>query len=87
MKPSELIEKYGWVQRDFGHVAYGFCIQGAIYHAYGTVGEACWQALADIVGERVTWIGAWNDNPKRTKEEVIEALKKWEAHYETIAAH
>lgn len=68
MRPSELIEKYGWIQGRYGGPSSGFCASGAILYAGWSWGPTF----------REGGVAAWNDDPHRTKEEVINELKELE---------
>ena len=81
MKAYKVIQKYGWVQGDYGNTKDGFCIIGALRYA------GSWKRLARKVGKVLDvpadpimqgYISDWNDNPVRTKKEVIALLKKVE---------
>ena len=78
--------------------AVSFCVSGAIRKAYyACSGETIYDVqlslkryenvmdcLADEVNVPVLNITAWNDEPGRTKDEVVDALKRAEARYESL---
>ena len=73
---ADLIEKRGWCQ----HLAFDpdgrHCALGAIW-AQRCPGPLEREAVAAV--RRATgspFVGEWNDAPQRTKEEVVEALRK-----------
>jgi hypothetical protein len=86
MKPSDYIRR-GWTQGTHARDADGkpvradspeavaWCLTGALHAAYGTlpgVLESAWASVRDIInGDMVDW----NDYPRRTKAQVIAALK------------
>lgn len=85
MRPSQLIEKYGWVQGIYGSLEIGFCAEGAIRAAdrHPPMSFNTWLQMHNHAYDKVFW----NDDPKRTKEEVISALKQWEdEYYATVGA-
>jgi hypothetical protein len=78
----ENIRTYGWTQHEFGDINDGFCINGAVNYA-GT-GDSVWvrlehpnfkvlqsakHALRNVFD--ILFLAEWNDEPGRTKEEVI----------------
>ena len=87
MKAWELLEQKGWCQGTYAlnkhsmrvhptKRAHAFCAIGAIRCIYKT------QERMEVAAKKVLkYIGLnnisiWNDSPGRTKEEVIEALRK-----------
>lgn len=90
MKPSELLKTTGWTQgayaRDFsgystnkcGEFAASFCVRGAILRCYPGLDSV---DITDKLERHVQLISGmdnlirWNDDPRRTKEEVIAALE------------
>lgn len=81
MKAYEVIQKYGWLQGDYGNKKDGFCIIGALRYA------GSWIRLSTKVGTALGvpadpimqgYVSDWNDNPTRTKRQVIALLKKVE---------
>jgi hypothetical protein len=88
-KAKELVEK-GWTQRYFAVDADGdevcwdskfackFCAMGALYRASGRLGYGTDVAIAarGIVINLIpgTILGAWNDLPGRTQEQVVNLL-------------
>lgn len=74
----DLIKEHGWVQNKFGSRSEGFCLVGALVktnyrHKYrpGLEAEAA-SFLAEISGVGVL---TWNDEPGRSKEQVLELLE------------
>lgn len=75
MKPSKVIKSYGWVQGRY-HSEDGFCLLGAIYHAYPTAANRRTNILARLRGKiHVFFMTEWNDEKGRTKKEVIDLLE------------
>ena len=87
MKPSELLESTGWCQYTYamdndGHDtcwedknACAFCVVGAIYNCYGSgnKGLKIEEELSNFLN--TSDITSWNDDPERTKDEIVQALK------------
>jgi hypothetical protein len=73
---KQRIEKYGWIQGNFGDEQCGFCSAGAFLDIYanGEKVETYWARLKlqRLVGALLSW----NDAPGRTKEEVLAAFDK-----------
>lgn len=76
---ADYIKEYGWCQGCLTNGQGNVCALGAISHcgfsgrpgatvAYSVAAQALHRYLKQN-------IAAWNDNPERTKEEVIEALR------------
>ena len=76
MKPSEVIRKYGWVQHELGYSKIGFCVMGALWHSYDNY-KTCEHIYGHLWKNLSIMPEIWNDDPNRTKEEVI-------AMFETI---
>ena len=87
MKPSDYIRK-GWCQRHFAlddhknpcnsgsRLACAWCLQGAINAAYPydePTRERIMARLQVAIGR--FWLLAWNDEPTRTQQEVIQLLE------------
>lgn len=76
---ADIIEKEGWIQNGFGHSRLGYCAVGAIARAEGfdfptfAFEEPSEKALRSYLG--VEWVPSWNDDPARTKQEVLDALR------------
>lgn len=68
---KKILEEYGWIQGGVGSPMTGFCILGAAYYCNSCDCEFFY-ALRDKT--RSVSIGAWNDKPGRTKEEVFAIL-------------
>jgi hypothetical protein len=85
-KPSDYIKK-GWCQRTTARgsdleptlpqlaTAVQWCIVGAIYAAYANHRKSKDKAF-DRVGKAIDTmaLATWNDNPRRTQQEVIDLL-------------
>lgn len=87
MKAWELLETSGWCQgaeaRSFGgkavsaeaNVAASFCLVGAVIHTYGE--RAARPIIVKLWSVVRTFSPAeWNDDPSRTKEEVVALLRE-----------
>lgn len=78
LKAWQVIEKYGWRQDYYGNEQTGYCLIGAIRKAYP--GKMAQQRMFELVkpqiNNHVLWI--WNDEPRRTKRQVLALLKKVE---------
>ena len=79
MKPSDLIERYGWVQGQLGNTRIGFCLEGAIFEWEKTQWdkesyESAYQSVYLALGSQNLVI--WNDAPSRTKAEVLAVLRQ-----------
>lgn len=80
MKPSELIKQYGWIQKESGNLESGFCIAGAVEYTYK---ESIKFIIFDLLNKKIQehestrhlFLAEWNDQPGRTKEEVIALLE------------
>lgn len=74
----EAIEKHGWVQQWAGNERVGFCAIGSLDgRRYGVLNMAC-KALDRVARERQGFpfgVIDYNDEPGRTKEEVIDLMK------------
>lgn len=102
VRAMDRIANHGWCRTElavdkFGNpvdvedpMATAFCSIGSILRESKTF-ELRWEALKQL--ERVVgrYIGKWNDGPRRTKDEVIQAFDKaiqlagqqgWKAQYE-----
>lgn len=92
LKAADLIETHGWIQGSEGNLDKGFCLAGAtMAAAYGAAGHgdsavySSWE-LAEgqnliggggLVRPQICWRQAiWNDDPRRTKGEVVTALRR-----------
>lgn len=83
----KFLDDYGWIQGDYGHEDIGFCAIGAIWTAVwkffprGTgeqrerggrlAGRAAKQLKDSIAWPFSSTLASWNDEPGRTKEEVL----------------
>lgn len=65
---ADLIEQYGWIQGSFGDHQHGFCLLRAIEP--GSV-DALYRELP-------MGLIVWNDEPGRTKEQVLAFLRRGE---------
>lgn len=77
MTAYEVIQKYGWVQGSIGDCGSGFCLLGAVWEAHGQKGcrfvDDSLLTIGRLIGKD---IDSWNDDPKRTKRQVLAVLKK-----------
>jgi hypothetical protein len=93
MKPSEIIEKYGWCQNAAARDSDGmsihalsseatcFCLSGAVQRAFRGGAYPWLVFMVDtktFLPRGFTSVIVWNDAPGRTKEEVIQLLKSVE---------
>ena len=97
-KAADLLESKGWTQGAFarnGHEevsindpqANCFCVLGAIIFS-NCIGDLRTRAaLARYLNlDRDEWVLDWNDDPTRTKEEVIKTLRDCADSLETVNA-
>lgn len=75
MKPSEVIKKYGWIQGAMGNRDIGYCLMGAMYAAAKRNSDEFYRIFKKLNRKVAKAPLDWNDNPKRTKEEVINMLE------------
>jgi hypothetical protein len=85
-KAADLIEQHGWIQGDYGNPDTGFCAAGAIWWAIAgrkrdisletSPHNGSFVAALDMLPYGVGGAASWNDNPRTTKEDVIQALRK-----------
>ena len=80
---ANLIEAHGWLQGGYGSKHIGLCAVGAIRCAAGALGPDHPAFLNAI--DALTWatglprtynIPDWNDAASRTKDEVVDALRR-----------
>ncbi len=75
----ERLERHGWCQGKSIHGAER-CVFGAIRGAaWSFGGDWCWMTMRRVEaanGIPFETIAYWNDEPGRTKEEVVDALRK-----------
>ena len=80
MKPSEIINKYGWVQGSYGDNKRGYCLMGAIKRAYrGFLSQRqAEEAVCSALGIHacLTGMATWNDEVCKSKRQVLAALRK-----------
>lgn len=81
---AEYIEAHGWIQHRTGSPGGPVCAAGALRAVASapawepqTVGQYerysdSWGAASDYLGQS---LAGWNDNPTRTREEVVAALR------------
>lgn len=86
LKAADLIENNGWTQNFMARNVEGlsvnqlsieascFCILGAMLNISGNHADDAAKILRDHLN--IPHIAMWNDNPSRTKEEVINALRE-----------
>lgn len=80
---ADLIEKFGWIQGNYGAEECGYCALGAILavdfdddysiHSFNNY-------IQDNHPDMNLGAVEWNDTPGRTKEEVISTLRKAAAY-------
>ena len=87
MKPSELLQQYGWCQGSYArdksgasiapHEEYAdsFCLIGACCRCDATTKEieSVYQHIKNVYGKYAATL--WNDEPGRVKQDVIDVLK------------
>jgi hypothetical protein len=90
VRASEILGERGWIQGEFGDQGKGYCMAGAARAAvYDLYGVSDYYKRHEIYSEanglialylghnhRCPSIARWNDDPARTAEDVILALKK-----------
>ena len=85
MIPSELIEQYGWIQGEEGNLEQGFSLTGALrYCAPNRETFLTLQAVArywlwGLQANAWPWrfnLESWNDDPNRSKADVLELLRR-----------
>lgn len=87
---ASVIEKHGWIQKDYGEEEIGFCVLGAMSRVRNSwVNIFTTHAFAEFLpeveigktadGEPLIAhnIAYWNDVPDRTKEEVLQYMHKF----------
>ena len=75
MKPSRIIEKYGWTKGTFGNRESGFCLVGALHEAYPENLTKRWnikERIREYLGKLAI---VFNDAKKTKKEDVLKLLK------------
>ena len=81
MKPSDIIQQYGWVQHRYGSDSDGYCLVGAVYRAFrpSAASENANPNIAKILTRLRKRLGlpptVWNDALGRTLRQVVEFLK------------
>ena len=78
MKPSGALKRYGWIKYAIGNKERGFCIMGAVDHAYPVLGNESWKyndVYAAIRSKIMVNITHWNDEVCKSKEEAIALLE------------
>lgn len=84
----QLIETYGWVQGTYGSWAQGYCLAGALLRVaptmFATRDEAMVAALAPLPAS-LRGLAIWNDQPGRTKEDVLAFCDRAIARLENAA--
>lgn len=83
---ADLIEKHGHLKGDYGGPAEGFCVAGAVWWALAGQTRLARHACTPLNGEFVDLldrlpqgpggISGWNDNPRTTKADAIQLLRK-----------
>ena len=85
-RAADAIEEHGWTQGNSGNTQIGFCISGAMMHvgfSFHALDRA-YDILCDRLGvlgchptlTRRIMIPKWNDEPGRTKEQVVTMLRE-----------
>jgi hypothetical protein len=73
---ADLLERDGWVQGHL-HNQDGYCMEGALAqvcpstHLYGLF----WEAMAVLSLHLYSVVDRWNDDPFRTKQQVLDAFR------------
>lgn len=94
-RAADEIDRRGWIQGWFEAFGGAVCLLGGVQ--CGIWGMTCdhlpedvetgWQEYSDAVGELFMYLNTgpstWNDEPGRTKEEVLKVLR--EMHERTLA--
>ena len=79
LKAADKIDKFGWIRGAYGNELIGYCIGEAIHASGGRrdlIGERDLDTIRLALGFRNRWeLPKWNDQPERTKEQVIERLQ------------
>lgn len=82
LEAANAIRTYGWVQNAFGDTERGFCAAGAIEFAVLSRGRTDFADRRNSAAVRLSRtiphffrVPNWNDEPGRTKEQVIAALE------------
>jgi hypothetical protein len=70
VRARNLIDRHGWQQGDMGNANEGYCIEGACRAAGSDYGD--WSEVRAPLGIAIPFV--WNDEPGRTKEEVLAVL-------------
>jgi hypothetical protein len=75
---ADQIETHGWIQHEDGDANSGFCVVGAIFRAFryepdSIDQEAIMQLRRYVARDNIV---LWNDDPNRTKDEVITVLRQ-----------
>ena len=73
---ADAIEEHGWTQGRFGTQHVGFCAMGAMRHVSGLSTVIEESAAYDLLRAHVGSTSYWNDEPGRTKEQVVTVLRK-----------
>lgn len=79
---ADLIEEKGWIQGANWRPGLGYCVFGAINKVTQNdlaFSDAVGRVLTEIGRLNQPWTGGiarWNDEPGRTKDEVLAALRK-----------
>jgi hypothetical protein len=75
---ADLIEEHGWVRGEYGGEEHGFCAMGAIlYRSHGyalAYNRARQRLMRELVHSGS--IVFWNDNVAKSKDEVVETLRR-----------
>jgi hypothetical protein len=89
---ADLLEKYGWIQDDYGNHSCGFCASGAILAASILTSNIldlykARELLSNVVIKQgYSSIVDWNDAPNASKEQVIAKLREAAQQTQTSGA-
>ena len=72
LRAADYVEQYGWHQGDSGSTSQGICVVHAMVMAGGCMDHPGYRRLYQHIGKAPS---IWNDEPGRTKEEVIAKLR------------
>lgn len=73
-RAKSLIVTHGWCREGFGNEKVGYCVLGA-FNVVGDADDALYQAFRKA-NNIPYYVGFWNNEPARTKAEVLTAFDK-----------
>jgi hypothetical protein len=80
LRAADLLEEFGWCQGEFGSKEDGsFCLYGAVDTAHSDLtGKPGWapREFGIFLHKRLGGCASWNDDPGRTKAEVVARLRE-----------